>query len=164
MHSSVQDCVMWHYPFIVEPLSPIGRQPAHAIVHAINQRFDSEVQPIIHMIADERIILSFPNHWEAVQAFRLADKGNTMYVNGVLYCFTIDLLQSNLMTVSSDQRIIVCMKGLDYAPDDTDSTDDLTTFTCLVCTQQNVLFPNSIIEHAAHSPNSRMFHLLYSLK
>jgi hypothetical protein len=58
-------------------------------------------------MTEEQVVLSFPDHWESVQAFRLASKGTTLYINGVPYRFTIDFQQSHLMTVRSDQRITV---------------------------------------------------------
>lgn len=69
-------CAMWHYPFIIQPLSLIFRQAPEEILAAINDRFDTQVQPNVYKMTEERIVLSFPNHWEAVQAFRLASEGD----------------------------------------------------------------------------------------
>lgn len=74
-------CAMWHYPYSLCNLSPIARQPPEAIITVINQRFDTEVQSIIHKMSEKKVVLSFPNHWEDVQAFRLADKGDTLFMN-----------------------------------------------------------------------------------
>lgn len=98
-------CAMYYY--IIEPLSLIFRQAPEAIVATINDIFVIQVQPIIHRITEERVVLSFPDHWESVQAFRLESKGTTLYINGVPYHFTIDFQQSHLMTVRSDKRITV---------------------------------------------------------
>lgn len=37
VHLHTRMWAMWHYPFSIEPLSPIDRQPAQAILNAINR-------------------------------------------------------------------------------------------------------------------------------
>ena len=90
-------CAMWHYPFIVQSRSLIATQPPEAII--ANHPY-------------KKSVLCFPDHWEAVQAFKYAGKGDSPYVNGVAYHFTINLLQSNLIEICNDQRVTVFMKGL----------------------------------------------------
>lgn len=82
-------CAMWHYPFIVQSRSLIARQPPEAII--ANHPY-------------KKSVLSFPVHWEAIQAFKYARKGDSPYVNGVAYRFTINLLQSNLIEICSDSK------------------------------------------------------------
>lgn len=118
-------------------------------------------------MTEKRVVLSFPDHSEAVQAFnfKLANERITLYVNGIPYHFNIDFLQTYLMRIRSDQRITIQMKGLplylrsdpiveqilspycvlDYVPHDMDSMEDLTTFTCIAHTQRDILLPADII-------------------
>uniref|UniRef100_A0A8R7UV50 Uncharacterized protein n=1 Tax=Triticum urartu TaxID=4572 RepID=A0A8R7UV50_TRIUA len=56
---------MWHYPFIIEPLSLIFTQAPEAIIAAINERFDTHVDPHVHRMNDRRKSgsLSIPDHF-----------------------------------------------------------------------------------------------------
>jgi hypothetical protein len=74
---------VWQYPFIVEPLSPVFKQALEALIAAINERFHTQVELLIHRMIEERVVLSFPDHLEAVQEFKLANERITLYVNTI---------------------------------------------------------------------------------
>lgn len=90
----------------------LGKMWISSNANAINQRFETKVEPSVHRTGEERMVIFFPSQLEAVQAFRLADERNALYVSGVPYRFTIYFLQSHLMRIQSNQGITISMKGL----------------------------------------------------
>lgn len=55
-----------------------------------NQRLDAEIEPTMHMRTEEKIIIYFSHHWEAINAFRLSGQAETLHVNGAPYRFTLE--------------------------------------------------------------------------
>lgn len=110
IQSSTRMYAILHHHIILEPLSPLGRQPVSVILDAVHHRFEPEIEPVVHTKTKERVVISVAHHQDAHLAYRLAHGGQKLYVNGSPYHFRADNSSIHLLRVKADRRIIISFK------------------------------------------------------
>ncbi|XBH58816.1 hypothetical protein VPH35_080188 [Triticum aestivum] len=99
IQGSTRMCTVWHYPFVIEPLSHFGQQSVQAILSAISQKLEFTSKRTIHQATEERVVISFSWHQDAIQAFRLRNRTSSLYINDVPYRFNMDTSKQYLPRV-----------------------------------------------------------------
>ena len=115
IQGSTRICTVWHYPFVMEPLSHFGQQSVQAILRAISQKFEFTSERTIHQATEERVVISFSWYKDAIQAFRLRNRTSSLYINDVPYRFNMDTSKEYLPRVVADHydyRLLVALKSL----------------------------------------------------
>lgn len=102
IQGSTRMCTVWHYPFVIEPLSHFGQQSVQAILSAISQKLEFTSERTIHQATEERVVISFSWYQDAIQAFRLRNRTSSLYINGVPYRFNMDTSKEYLPRVVAD--------------------------------------------------------------
>ncbi|KAF7062617.1 hypothetical protein CFC21_069192 [Triticum aestivum] len=102
IQGSTRMCTVWHYPFVIEPLSHFGQQSVQAILSAISQKLEFTSKRTIHQATEEKVVISFSWHQDAIQAFRLRNRTSSLYINGVPYHFNMDTSKEYMPRVVAD--------------------------------------------------------------
>ncbi|KAM3347824.1 hypothetical protein ACQJBY_021624 [Aegilops geniculata] len=102
IQGSTRMCTVWHYPFVIEPLSHFGQQSVQAILSTISQKLEFTSKRTIHQATEERVVISFSLHQDAIQAFRLRNRTSSLYINDVPYRFNMDTSKEYLPRVVVD--------------------------------------------------------------
>ena len=54
IQGSTRMCTVWHYPFVIEPLSHFGQQSVQAILSAISQKLEFTSKRTVHTSSNRR--------------------------------------------------------------------------------------------------------------
>ncbi|XBI55447.1 hypothetical protein VPH35_037270 [Triticum aestivum] len=91
IQGSTRMCTVWHYPFVIEPLSHFGQQSIQSILSAISQKLEFTSKRTVHTSSNRR-----------KSAFRLRNRTSSLYINDVPYRFNMDTSKEHLPRVVAD--------------------------------------------------------------
>uniref|UniRef100_A0A453P9Z4 Uncharacterized protein n=1 Tax=Aegilops tauschii subsp. strangulata TaxID=200361 RepID=A0A453P9Z4_AEGTS len=70
--------------------------------NSISQKLEFTSKQTIHQATEEKVVVSFSWHQDAIQAFTLRNRTSSLYINGVPYRFNMDTSKEYMPRVVAD--------------------------------------------------------------
>jgi hypothetical protein len=157
-------CAPLHFSFTAEPIAPFQQMPAKQVLNAIERRLQIDCSFVVHLISPQKIVLSFPDHAEAIRAQKFAYEDNFFYVSGCRYRFAMDDSPVYCRRITTDQRVVISIRQLplhmwsgqiaeqilspycivEYIEIETRTMEDLFSYVCIARSQRGVVIPSKI--------------------
>jgi hypothetical protein len=157
-------CAPLHFSFTVEPIAPFQQMPAKKVLNAIERRLQIDYSFVVHLMSPQKIVLSFPDHAEAMRAQKFAYEDNFFYVSGCRYRFAMDDSPVYCRRITTDQRVVISIRELplhmwsgqiveqilspyctlEYIEIETRTMEDLFSYVCIARSQRGIVIPSKI--------------------
>lgn len=157
-------CAPLHRTYILRPISLFQMVPHNEATTWITNRFKIRRGITIHLATDEKNVLSFPHHKEALRALDTANAKKSLNIHGCPYQFTVGDEIAHTRSIILDQRVHMTLRelplhmwtptiveqilspfcSLEYISFETRIMQDTSGFTCIVRADRLVHIPDKI--------------------
>ncbi|CAM0905096.1 unnamed protein product [Alopecurus aequalis] len=157
-------CAYLHCAYIVRPLSCYQIVDPDQVIAYIADRLEIRKGMRIHLSTEEKIMLSFPSHAEALRAADLANQHELLNIEECPYQFFSGDQIAHIKTISVNQRVCITLRelpvhmwtsviveqvlapycALEYITPETRTMEDLSGFICIARSERTLEIPDKI--------------------